>query len=599
MDIITLDFETYFDSDYSLTKLTTEEYVRDPRFEALGLGVRFADGAQQWFPDPEEFLHHMRDSGEDNDFAVLCHHAHFDGLILSHHYGVTPRYWLDTLSMGRVVMGNHLRLGLGALAEHFSLAAKNVPYDLFRGKHWHELDPIAQRQVADGCLHDLELTWQLFQLMAERFPAEEYPVIDMTVRMFTEPCLIGDTELLGRVWMAEQARKGALLADLGVTEDDLQSADRFAGLLRDNGHEPEQKPGKNGPIYAFAKSDPQMKGLVDSDDPVLAGLALARLGVKSTIDQTRAERMGWTATRGPLPIYLTYAGAHTRRWSGGDKSNYQNLRRDSDLRKAIQAPPGYVLAVGDLSQIECRVLNYLAGQWDVIERFRNGEDPYIGTASLAYGRPITKTDKLERGTGKMLELVPGYGAGAETIQKTARLGTYGPPVIIDLAKATEWRDLYRSTHPQVVAYWRQATRMIARLAGGPPIEWGPLLVKDGLVIAPNGLWIDYTSMEYHAEWESWRVKTRNGWVKTYGGKLTQNVVELVSRVILSQAMLRLRRLGFRIVTCTHDEVVTLVKQDGNEYAALEIVLAELRRTPDWLPGIPLDAEGVVSERYAK
>jgi len=609
MNIITLDFETYFDDEYTLKKLTTEAYIRDPRFEAHGVGIRYADGAEGL----ESHLHltewcvgddiRARFASIDwTNTAVLCHHAQFDGLILSHHFGIKPALWLDTLSMARLVVGNHLSVSLDSLAKHFDLVAKNVPYNLFRGKHWHQLTPDEQRLVAEGCLHDCELTWQIYNLLAAEFPREEYPIVDMTVRMFTEPTLVGDIELLGKVWMDEARRKQTLLEELGVNEEELQSSNRFAELLRAEGVEPEMKDGKNGPIYAFAKTDDFMKELIedDSQNPVASALARSRLGVRSTIDQTRAERLGYMAGRGAMPVYLRYSGAHTTRWSGGDSVNWQNFRRGSDLRKAIMAPPGTTLAVIDESQIECRILNMLAGEETILDKFRTGEDPYIGIASEAYGREITKADKAERGTGKQLELSCGFGAGALTIQKTAKLGIYGPPVIIDEATALSWRDIYRRSHPNVVRYWGDAGRMLSRLAGGEPTDWGPLRVDGGRIYLPNGAWLNYRTLEYDSEWQSWKIKTRSGWTRMYGPKLVENVVQALARVVLSQAMLRIRsETDLPIVNCTHDEVVVLVKDDANAQPTLDWLMAEMRRPPVWLPELPLDCEGSLSERYDK
>jgi DNA polymerase len=591
--ILTLDFETYFDADYTLKKLTTEAYIRDPRFEALGVGIR-EDGQLRWFTRPEEAF-----AGIDwSSTAVLAHHAQFDGLILSHHYGIKPALWLDTLSMARQVLGTHVSAALGSLATHYQLAAKNVPYDAFRGRRTHELDAPTRKALADGCLHDVELTWTIFQELAKPFPAEEYAVVDMTVRMFTEPTLCADIDMLGRVWAAEAARKRDLLAELGITAADLQSADRFAELLRAEGIEPPTKDGKNGPIFAFAKTDDFMKDLVE-EDSTAGDLARARLGVRSTILQTRAERLGFMASRGTMPVYLRYGGAHTMRWSGGDSLNWQNFPRNSDIRRAIRAPEGYKLAVVDASQIECRLLNTIAGQEDVVQRFRDGVDPYIGIASTAYGRSVTKEDKAERGTGKQLELSCGFGCGAATIQVTAKKGTYGPPVIIDMATAERWKDIYRSSHPQVTAYWRTAGRMIARLAGGEPMEWGPFLVKDQRLYGPNGSWIDYSTLAYDEEAQEWKVKTRKGWAKLYGAKLVENAIQFAARIHMSQVMLRIRAAGYRLVNCTHDEFVALVKCDGSEYKAYEWMLAEMKRPPAWLPHVPLDAEGELAEFYAK
>ena len=314
------------------------------------------------------------------------------------------------------------------------------------------------------------------------------------------------------------------------------------------------------------------------------------------------------------PVYdILNCGPRHRFWANGKlvhNSNWQNFKRGSDIRRAIMAPPGFLLAPIDLSQIECRILNYLAGQEDVIEKFRKGEDPYIGTASECYGFPVTKAHVKERGTGKQLELSCGFQAGAQTIQNTARLGIYGPPVSIDLATATRWRDIYRSTHPAVVEYWKTAGRMISRIAGGDPLQWGPMLIKDGKIFGPGGTMLHYETLNWYVpqpdedvkEFERdgyWRYKTRHGWTKLYSGKLVENVVQWLARIVMSQAMNRLVALDFRIVNCTHDEVLLLLPKDGNEQQRFAVALGEMKRSPEWLPGIPLDAEGGMGERYAK
>jgi hypothetical protein len=428
--------------------------------------------------------------------------------------------------------------------------------------------------------------------------------------MFTEPMLRGDLDLLANIWEKENNAKAGRMKALGITPADVQSSDKFAELLRQEGIEPAVKDGKNGDIYAFAKTDQFMRDLQEHDSERVRTLAEARLGAKSTLLQTRAETLGWMARRGPMPVYLRYAGAHTTRWSGGDGANWQNFKRGSDIRKAIMAPEGFLLCPLDLSQIECRMLNWLAGQHDVIERFQNGEDPYIGIASQAYGFPVTKAHVAERGTGKQLELSCGFQAGAETIRNTARLGIYGPPVSIDLPTALRWRDLYRDTHPAVVDYWKTAGRMIARLAGGDPLEWGPMLIRDKKIYGPGGTMLNYETLEFHVpgpdekvrEYERdgyWRLRNRHGWTRLYSGKLVENVVQWLARIVLSQAMLNIRALGYRIVNCTHDEALVLVPRDGRENEHRVILLAEMRRSPVWAPDLPLDCEGELSERYSK
>lgn len=457
--------------------------------------------------------------------------------------------------------------------------------------------------------------------MGVPFPMDELDVIDATIKMFVEPVLRGDTDLLAQVWESEATKKAQRLAELNVTAADLASAERFAQLLRDEGVEPATKDGKNGLIYAFAKTDQFMRDLLEDENGRVRTLAEARLGEKSTLMQTRAETLGWMARRGPMPVYLRYCGAHTTRWSGGDGANWQNFKRGSDIRRAIVAPEGFLLAPIDLSQIECRVLNYLAGQWDVIEKFKNGVDPYVGIASQAYGETVYKAKRddprftemeTKRGTGKQLELSCGFQAGAATIQSTARLGIYGPPVLIDISTATRWRDLYRDTHPAVVDYWKAAGRLLARIAGGEPMQWGPMLIKDKRVFGPGGTFLNYTTLEYHHpsdeekeklpafNWDGfWRIRTRHGWTSLYSGKLVENVVQWLARIVMSQAMIRIRNLGYRVVNTTHDELLVLIPKDGNEQKHLAACEAEMKREPTWLPGIPLDCEGSLGERYSK
>ena len=602
MQIICLDFESYFDQDYSLSKLTTENYVRDKRFSTHGAAIKWsADTLPQWYD--ERALRWQLDQIDWSNTGVICHHAHFDGLILNHHFQKIPAQWFCTLSMARLLIGNHLPLGLDSLAKALGLEGKPASY-LTKGKHWHEMNQWEQSALLEGAKHDVAVTWEIFGKLAREFPSEEYGVVDMTVRMFTEPKLLGDTELLGRIWRAENERKRELWAQIGSIDGaELRSNEKFAALLASRGVEVEYKEGKNGPIPAVAKNDRFMQELVDDDDEEISFLAQARINSKSSLIQTRAATLGNMAMRGALCVYLFYCGAHTTRWSGGDGANFQNLKRRNDIRKSLLAPDSYFLAVPDQSQIECRILNFLAGQNDVIERFRAGHDPYIGIASQFYGRSITKTDQPERGAGKQAELSCGYGCAGLKFQRTARLGIYGPPVILELEEATRFVQLYRSTHPHVVQYWRQAESIMPALASGRQGTWGPMTFRNGRIYLPNGAPLLYDTLEWHCNEETgetgWRKKSRNGWDKMYGAKLCEQTTQALARITCSQAMLRIRRAGFRIVGTSHDEAWILIPDNGHSKEAAEFCRQEMMRVPDWLPGIPLDAEIKVGHRYEK
>lgn len=611
MRIVALDFETFFSDDYILKKMSTEAYIRDPRFQAHGAAIKWGpDHAAKWYD--ERALRYVLKEEDWSDTAIIAHHCQFDGCILSHHYGVRPKLWLDTLSMARLLLGNHISVSLDSVRAQFGLPVKRTPYEKFKGRHWHELDRATQDELAAGCEDEVESIWTIFGKLAKSFPAEEYGIVDLTVRMFTEPVLGADVELLGKLWSDEDVRKRSRLDSLGVNGTDLGGNSVFAGLLAAEGVEIAYKQGKNGLIPAFAKTDEFMRELLEDDDPRIRGLAEARLGIKSTLIQTRAETLGFMASRGPLAVYLRYCGAHTTRWSGGDRSNFQNFKRGSDLRKAILAPDGYLLATIDLAQIECRILNYLAGQHDVIERFRQGHDPYVGIASEFYGRTITRDDASERGTGKQAELSCGFGCGAAKFKRTAALGIYGPPVTLSDGDAQRAVTLYRQSHDAVVKFWRQAEQLLPVIAEGLTRDWGPMQIRDRRVYLPNGAPIIYDTLEWHVRHDDeeqyvpepygdayWRLKLRTGWTKMYGAKLVENVVQALARVVMSQACLRIARAGFRPVLSSHDEWTFLVKNDKHRNEAMAFITQEMKRPPDWLPGVPLDAEGGLSERYAK
>lgn len=606
MQIIVLDFETFFSKEYTLKRLTTEEYVRDKRFEPMGCAA-YANGKATWLTPLE--LKPAFDRLDWSKLAVLCHHTQFDGLILSTYYRVKPAIWLDTLSMARLVLGPTTRsVGLDALAKLFGLPAKSVPYTAFTGRHWDELSGEVQNQLAMGSMHDVHLTWELFTRLAPFVPDEELQLIDMTIRMFVEPCLRGDVDLLHTIVKDEVAHKQEMTSKLGVTATELQSPERFAQLLREHtGIDPPKKTTPKGLAYPFAKNDKFMTEVIleHSDDYVRA-LGEARLGVRSTIEQSRAQRLEDMAARGALPVYLSYSGAHTHRWAGGDRVNWQNFKRGSRIRTAIRAPAGHRIVKADKSQIECRLLNFLAGQWDVVERFRRKEDPYIKIASAAYGEPIYKAKEgdpryeemlAKRGTGKQLELSCGYGAGAVTIQLTAAKGTYGPPVQISLEKALEWRNLYRQTHRQVVQFWFQAQQVLDVLASKKAMQWSIFEVGDGKIFLPNGTWLDYPNLHWDGPSECWRYHSRYGLRRIWGGFLVENVIQAVSRVDMGQCMLRLKERGYRIVLMEHDAVAVVVREESAQ-DDMQVILAEMQRSPTWLPDIPLDAEASCAETYS-
>lgn len=647
MRLIVADAETYFSQDYSLSKkdATTESYVRDPRFHAH----MWAWWDTSKFHAPGDFpgslLHdHLELRAAVKESAVLCQHAHFDGLILSHHYGLKPKLWLDTLSMARLVLPRLKSHSLGSLAEHFGLPTKTVPYNLFKGVRDLNAVPGLYDQVAAGARHDATLTYEIFKRLAPMVPADELKVIDATIRMFTEPVLELDVPRMTAFLGAERTRKAtamlhagdamglphmpitratsveALRARLQWVETELQSSAKFAAALASIGVAVPMKPSptdRTKLIPALGKNDPGMLAMKESSDDRVQALASARLGVKSTLGETRAASLLGAAERGAIPIYLNYCGAGaTLRWSGGDRSNPQNWPRGGEIRKSIRAPRDHKLVIADLSQIEYRLLCFVAGQTDKLDALASGRDLYCEISTRFHGREITKADKPERGIGKQVTLSCGYGSGGDTIVKTASLGTYGPPVALSPEEGVELRDLYRSSHPSVVAFWRWCDAALPRLANGDTLTYvvpghiEPLLsISEHKVWLPNGTKLDYTGLKYarnnevfldqedDGEGPSWWLPGRRGWSRIWGSKFTADLIQALARVVVAHCLVRIAP-KYRVVMLVHDEIVACVPAAEVEEAA--VFISNAMRTPLlWCSSMPVECETVVSEVYDK
>ena len=596
MRLVTLDFETYFSADYTLSKMTTEEYIRDPRFKAHLVGWKEGDTPAGWFP--AGLLHNYADVLAES--AVLCHHAHFDGLILAHHFGIRPAFWLDTLSMARLIFGTEVGGSLGKLAKHFKLPDKNVPYDLFKGIR--DLPADIEGQLGDGCAHDVELTHAIFKKLLPIVPRSELRVIDQTIRMFTEPKFTLDVPAATRELDSQKDKKRALLAKIGATEAEMASSAQFKTLLEALGVPCPMKISPTHPdkeIPALSKTDQGMKELLEHENETVAAMAAARLGVKSTIGETRATRLLSMADRGALPVYLKFAGAHTLRFAGGDKVNWQNFT--PALKKCIKAPKGYRVVTVDSSQVECRGVNWLAGQRDVLDKFARGIDIYSENSTAFYGRPITRADKKERHLGKTIELGCGYGMSANKFQIICRQGALGgPPIVLSDEEAKSAVGLYRSSHPAVVALWRAGDRILEALSAGASCDWGPLRVHRQALWLPNGSPLWYRGLSRHQEngRTQFTVDRGRGPQRVYGALLVENITQaLFSGLLVREAMLRIGA-RYPIALQVHDDI-TYLAPEAEADEALAFGIEEMKRVPIWCPGIRLDAEGGHSERYDK
>lgn len=639
MKLLILDFESFFSQEYQLRNSTTEAYIRDQRFSAHMLGYYAPDQMAA----PGECLPHLLHDRQDlrdwiETSAVVAHHAQFDGLILSHHYDLRPKFWFDTLAMARLALPRLKSHSLDSLATYFGLPQKIVPYNLFKGVR--DLSPELYVQVADGCKHDVWLTHQILLKLLPFVPAEELKCIDSTIRMFTEPVLQLDRPRMQAFLQAERLRKAKAMITAGKSlglelaasaspedaktlpsrlrdllvaiEIQLQSADKFRTALEAIGYPCPMKWSEKQKceIPALAKNDDGMQDLLEHPDSRVSALAAARLGVKSTIDETRAERLLDIDTRGAIPMYIAPYATKTLRVGGGDKNNVLNWRRGGEIRKSIKAPPGHKLVIGDESQIEYRMLCWLTGQRDKLEALVAGRDLYCEFASTFYGETITKEDKPRRGVGKQGILMSGYGAGAGTLIATAAGGGYGPPVYLTQEEGLRMRDLFRSSHPHVPEFWRWCDAALPILSSGGTTSYKDVLhIEDHKIWFPNDTAMDYTGLKWASnvqifpdqeddgEGPAWWEPTRKGWGRIWGSKLTADIVQGLARVLIARAM-ALVAPRYRLVLQVYDELVACVP-DEQAQEAEAFMLSVLKSAPPWCADLPLDAESIVSQSYDK
>lgn len=605
MQVITIDFETYYDKDYSLSKMTTEAYVRDPRFEVICVGVKVDDQPTTVYSgsDPGTFLNSL----DYSDKAILCHHTHFDGAILSWHFGINPRLWLDTLSMSRPFTSLTVGGSLAALAKHYNLGPKGTDTVWAKGLRRSDFEKSQMRQYSDYCANDVDLTHQIYKILRRGFPVAEVMLIDQLIRMYTKPTLLINSEKLQQHLRGVVEQKEKLLDKLGGSDHlrgILSSNPKFAALLERMGVKPPTKisarTGKE--TYAFAKTDKGMLMLQEHANPAVRALVSARLGVKSTIEETRSEALLGVAQRGPLPVYLNYHGAHTGRLSGGDGLNLQNLpaRTGKAIRQAITAPKGEVLVVCDLSQIEARMVAYLAGEHDLVESFRQKRDVYSEFASKVYGRAITKADKMERFVGKTCILGLGYGMGSGKLRDTLALGAGGISVVVDEDEAKDIVRIYRSSYPNIAKLWRTCGTVLGLIIQGQEGAFANMLEYSSRGIRmTNGLYIHYpelrstdTNYEYISERNQFALHQRGGEAKyksIWGGAVTENITQGQAGILMKEQMLAISKLGYDLRLQVHDEVVVSVPEDKAE-KAVEDIRRVMSTPPVWAPDLPVACE---------
>ena len=607
------DFETYYDTDYSLRKMSAPEYILDGRFE-----VQLLAAFDVTWPAPRIIL-----AEEIPDFlaqypaeeTVCCsHNALFDLAILGWRYGWVAGQLADTLGMARALR-SYPRYSLGAVAkELFGHDSKGDVIGKVRGMRVQAIKNAgywpAYRSYA---MNDVLLCAQIYFRLASEFPKEEVKVMDLVLRAAVQPVLRANVPLLEKHLDDLRRKKARLLNDCGYDKAALMSTAQFKDALEGLGVEVMTKPSPADPnrqVPQFAKSDQFMQELLEYDDSDdedtryrVQTLAAARLSFKSTIEETRAERfvniakLPWngTGTRTPmLPVALRYGAAHTHRFGGEWKLNMQNLPRDktkSRLRAALCAPPGYKLVTADLSQIEARLVAKLCGQDGLVKQFKDGEDVYASFATKVFGYAVNKRDNPdERFIGKVGILSLGYGAGVARFNQMVRVqaNQYDIPLegLFDALVAKKTVEAYRDEYSSIKAAWGLLDSYLRDYIRGrntkAPIKFGPVKITSGKIILPNTMTLRYEPTNEDI----------------YGAKLLENITQALARIVIMQAAIRLAKRGYRFVLQAHDELVFVVPEAQVD-AAKKTIMEEMIRSPEWLPDLPLAAELGVGDNYGE
>ena len=586
-----LDFESYYARDFSLTKMSTIEYVRDERFKVFGCAVAMNE-------DPSVYLTHeeFMEWAEDIDWAltaVSAFNTSFDACVLTQHYNIFPSYYIDPQSAAR------------AMLTIDSVALKRVAPLLLgeeKGQALVEGATTASDGMADYANQDNELARKIYHILYPLLSKDEQDLINLTVRQAVEPVLVLDTAVLKQVRDdAVKVRNDAINAS-GYTEAQLSSNPQFATLI--------SKLGLVAPVKVSDATGEETNAFSNGDDeyveftleyPEHKHIWDGRKAAKSNINITRAEAFLRVSELGDgtMPMPLKYCGAHTGRASGCDGFNVQNLPNKfrSNLRKAIKAPKGHVIVVADSAQIELRVNMWLSNQRDKLDLLAQGGDIYIQEAADQFNITPSDVTKSQRQYGKLCQLGLGFGMGAVKFRKTAAAGPLGmDPIYMSMSEAYATVTKYRAANAGIPALWATLNERIHQMScKGVREEHGCLTFVHEGVELPSGRMLQYAGLEQTDD--GWRYGIDKKVKYLWGGTLDENLTQALARDIVFTQMLAIDR-KYRVVSSTHDEVIYLAKTEEAD-DALAFGLEQMSLSPHWALDLPLSAEGGYAVDYSK
>lgn len=653
-DILTLDFETYYDNEYSLGKMSTIEYIMDDRFELLGLGAKYNDKPSVFNPGPQSNLWVPNDI---DNYTIIVHHARFDITVLQTKFGIIPKYIIDVEDLARhydARMSHKIK----DLAPMFGLKPKGDTSQ-FKGLHWDTMTEEQRKACMEYTLGDVEIETDLLKILLPRLtnPEFELQLMRHTLDLWLHKTFAFDFALADVLKTRMRIKVGQILEKLDIPSysnrvntlekyHPERKRDRLEGLVSGNKSFVEllknalpenesipMKKGKKGNIPALAQADDGCKWLLAHTNPNVKHLMQARQAVKSwPLHMARIDNMERQANAngGNLRTPLNYYAGHTGRWGGAEGINEHNLGGRGrtgagidpligQMRELLCALAGCVLGIGDSAQIEARILAWLAGQNDLLQEFAEGKSPYCTLAATLFGKKVWKpTDEekktpegkimaVQYGFGKDSILGCGYGMGADkfyqrclqnpSLRPLFDSGQYDRKFIERLIKT------YRTTYKHIPEYWTHVERVFKQC-----IKFSHLKPTVGpLEFSCHG-------SEVHLKLPSGRVlyyrhcrvdkkgTIKYHWGSLWGGSITENIVQSVARDLLGYWILECERFNLPVTLHVHDEIVCMIKKSTNDmYQKLQLkrlndIFCSL---PDWAEGLPVGAKVKESEVYCK
>ena len=639
MQVATIDFETYWSQEHSVSKMSPMAYATHPDTELISVAIKIDQHPTDVFFGEANIKKVLGKLDWSTKMIVGHNMSAFDAMFLRWRLGINPKLWGCTLAMARPLHAKTVGLSLGKLVAHYQLGVKdNSALMNTKGRHLKDFSEAEIDAMRDYNRADTDQCYALFNVLKQHYSAKELWQIDATIRMLVDAQLEVNTSMLEVAASMERDQKRKSILELArhlrksdiasaevmsaetveeleeAVRTELASSPKFSALLESLGVETPMKPSPSNPekqVPALAKTDDAFTAMQEHDNPLVAAAARARLAVKSTILETRIQAFLDVAenTNGKFPFPLHYCGADTSgRWSGW-AYNPQNLPRvgkapkvSDALRNCLKAPKGHMIVVADLSGIELRVNHYL---WKVRESMslyaRDAEaDLYKAFAAARYGVTPEEVTKDQRQLAKVAQLGLGFGAGWSTFMKVAK--TMGG-LVLDEDESRGIVDAWRTQYAEITQGWRTCHARLVDIHVGAESQidpWGLCITCAEGIRLPSGRIIRYPELRKERGpdgRDEWWYATGRHKARIYAGKIDENCVQALARdVIADDALEVFRRTKLRPVGMVHDELIYVVPE-GEAQGVLDEVQKVMRTPPKWWPQLVTWSEGDIAQTY--